>query len=206
MRKASNKCIEMIKKLEGFSERPYRCTENEQYFTIGFGHYGITNPNMVIDKAIGERLLLEDLDKTYEALEWYDDIYHFTDTEYDALVSFAFNIGGINQLTQSGTRNKNEIANAMLKYNTDGVNVVDGLVKRREIEHNLFVNGVYPSGIESDDNNKVDKLQIATISEDTTVNELVDLILSGDFGNGDMRKEKLYDVIQSFVNHRLGVE
>lgn len=203
MRKASDKCIEMIKKFEGFRDRPYKVSSNEDYYTIGYGHYGITNPNMKIDKAIGERLLLEDLEKTYEALEWYDDIYHFSDTEYDALVSFAFNIGGVNQLTQSGTRNKYEIANAMLKYNTDGVNVLEGLVKRREIEHNLFVNGTYPSDIVVDSN--IDA-PVAKLGLDDTIEHLVDDIMLGKYGNGEDRKNAIYDAVQELVNYKLGVK
>lgn len=201
MREASKKCIEMIKNFEGFRDRPYKCSENEQYYTIGYGHYGITNPNMKIDKSTGERFLLEDLEKTYEALEWYDDIYHFSDNEYDALVSFAFNIGGVNQLTQSGTRNKYEIANAMLKYVTDGVNVLEGLVKRREIEHNLFVNGVYPSDIVV--NSNIDT-PVAKIGLDDTIEHLVDDIILGKYGNGEDRKNAIYDAVQELVNYKLG--
>lgn len=193
----------MIKNFEGFRDRPYKCTDNEEYYTIGYGHYGVTNPNMKIDKSIGERFLLEDLEKTYEALEWYDDIYHFSDTEYDSLVSFAFNIGGINQLTQSGTRNRYEIANAMLKYNTDGVNVLDGLVKRREIEHNLFVNGVYPSDIVVDSNINT---PVAKLGLDDTIEHLVDDIILGKYGNGEDRKSAIYEAVQELVNYKLGAK
>lgn len=206
MRTASNECIEMIKGFEGFRERPYKVSSNEMYYTIGYGHYGIRNPNMVIDEATATNFLYEDLNKCYENIAPYDSKYHFTNNEYDALVSFCYNIGSIDQLTQSGTRTKNEIANSMLKYVMCGDIKLEGLVKRRELEHNLFVNAVFPSGKKSDATNIIDKLQIATISESTTVGEIVDLVLNGDFGNGDMRKEKLYDVIQSFVNHRLGVD
>ena len=142
MRKASDKCIEMIKSFEGLVLTSYKATPNETSYTIGYGHSGITTPNMVIDEEIANRLLEEDLNKCYEHLERYDAIYAFTDNEYDAMVSFCFNIGSITQLTNNGQRSKWEIANAMLKYVTDGVNRLEGLVKRREIEHNLFVNGV----------------------------------------------------------------
>ena len=206
MRKASNDCVEMIKRFEGFRERPYKVSSNEAYYTIGYGHYGIKNPNMIIDEATATSFLNEDLNRCYENIAPYDSKYHFTNNEYDALVSFCYNIGSIDQLTQYGERSKDEMANAILKYVYCGDTKLEGLIKRREAEHNLYVNAVFPDGKKSEATNNIDKLHIATISEDTTIKEIVDLVLNGDFGNGDMRKEKLYDVIQSFVNHRLGVE
>ena len=202
MRKASDKCIEMIKSFEGLVLKSYKASSNEDSYTIGYGHYGVQNPNMVIDEEIANRLLEEDLCKCYEHLERYDAIYKFTDNEYDAMVSFCFNLGSITQLTNNGQRSKWEIANAMLKYVTDGVNRLEGLVKRREIEHNLFVNGVYPN------DSPVEKINtnVNIIDENTTCGQLVDMILNGEMGNGEMRKEKLYDIIQGMVNSRLGVK
>lgn len=202
MRRVSSKGLQMIKSFEGLVLKSYKASENEDFYTIGFGHYGIRNPNMIIDEATAERFLEEDLAECYAHLERYDAIYKFSDTEYDAIVSFCFNLGSITQLTDNGTRSKYEIANAMLKYVTDGVQTLEGLVRRREVEHNLFVNGVYPSD-ESFDNVNA---PVNVVDENTTCGELVDMILAGNMGNGDMRKEKLYDIIQTMVNHRLGVE
>lgn len=202
MRRATSKGIEMIKSLEGYSSHAYKCSDNESFYTIGYGHYGIKNPNTVIDEATANTLLEEDLVECYTHLERYDKIYKFTDYEYDAMVSFCFNLGSITQLTNDGQRSKWEVANSMLKYVTDGVQTLEGLVRRREIEHNLFVNGVYPNDTPFENVNA----DVKTIDENTTCGELVDMILNGDMGNGDMRKEKLYDIIQSMVNHRLGVE
>ena len=203
MRTASNECIEMIKEFEGFRSKAYKVNgANEYYYTIGYGHYGISNANTVIDKATAETLLIEDLEKCYENIAPYDSKYRFTTNEYDALVSFCFNIGSIDQLTQWGKRTKNEIANAMLLYNKSGDAVIEGLVKRRNLEHNLYVNGVYPNGNVASCNNPV---PFTTVGFDTKVGDIVDMIISGEFGNGEERKNKLYDVIQELVNYRLGV-
>lgn len=69
----------------------------------------------------------------------YDDCYNFTQNEFDALVSFAYNVGNIDQLTAKGTRTKKEIADAMLRYIKSGGNVLDGLRKRRIRERELFL-------------------------------------------------------------------
>ena len=206
MRRATDKGIEMIKAFEGLVLKSYKALDSEDFYTIGYGHYGIRNPNMVIDENIANRLLEEDLAEVYNHLERYDTIYQFSDTEYDALVSFCFNLGSVGQLTKDATRSKYEIANAMLKYVTDGNgHTIAGLVTRREKEHNLFVNGVYPDGTKNTPAEKIDFV-VNEVSEDTRVSELVDMIIAGKMGNGEMRKEKLYDIIQTFVNYRLGVK
>lgn len=69
----------------------------------------------------------------------YNNCYNFTQNEFDALVSFAYNVGNIDQLTAKGTRTKKEIADAMLLYIKSGGNVLDGLRKRRTIERELFL-------------------------------------------------------------------
>ena len=65
--------------------------------------------------------------------------YNFTQNEYDALVSFCYNVGNIDQLTAKGTRNKKEIADKILLYCKSGGKVIRGLQKRREKERALFL-------------------------------------------------------------------
>lgn len=69
----------------------------------------------------------------------YNDCYNFTQNEFDALVSFAYNVGNIDQLTAKGTRTRKEIADAMLLYIKSGGNVLNGLRKRRNKERELFL-------------------------------------------------------------------
>ena len=45
----------------------------------------------------------------------YDKTYKWNQNEIDVLVSFAYNIGSIKQLTANGTRTRKEISTAMLK-------------------------------------------------------------------------------------------
>ena len=69
----------------------------------------------------------------------FDHIYHWTQNEFDAMVSFAYNIGSIDGLCAKGKRSKSQIANEMLKYVKAKGKVLPGLVKRRNMEKQLFV-------------------------------------------------------------------
>ena len=69
----------------------------------------------------------------------YDSIYHYTHTEFDALVSFAYNVGSIDGLTKNGTRTKAEISKCWTLYTKSGGRVLAGLVKRRDKEKKIFL-------------------------------------------------------------------
>jgi len=61
--------------------------------------------------------------------------------EIDALTSFDYNTGRLEQLTAGGTRSKEEIAEKMLLYrNADGQRL-RGLERRRQAERTLFLKG-----------------------------------------------------------------
>ena len=62
---------------------------------------------------------------------------------FDALVSFAYNIGSIDGLTAKGTRTRSEIAAKILEYNKAGGKVLSGLIRRRQEERKLFFNSRY---------------------------------------------------------------
>lgn len=53
-------------------------------------------------------------------------------------MSFAYNIGSIDQLTAKGTRSLEEISKKMLLYNKAAGKQLPGLVKRRKAEQELF--------------------------------------------------------------------
>ncbi|MDR0221443.1 MAG: glycoside hydrolase family protein, partial [Lachnospiraceae bacterium] len=69
----------------------------------------------------------------------YNDKYHWNQNEFDALVSFAYNVGSIDQLTHDGTRDKHKIAEKMLEYDKANGKTVAGLTKRRAEEKKLFL-------------------------------------------------------------------
>lgn len=137
--KTSEKGIELIISFEGFSSKATKCLKSEKYYTIGFGHYGKdVGENDTITKSKAIELLKSDLSKFEKKVDKYS-AYNFTQNEFDALVSFCYNVGKIDQLTAKGTRSKKEIADKMLLYCKSGGKVIRGLQKRREKERALFL-------------------------------------------------------------------
>jgi GH24 family phage-related lysozyme (muramidase) len=141
--------IELIKKYEGLYLHAYKCPAG--VLTIGYGTTNADkemtcftiNKNTTITKAKAEELLKKSIEKKYEPLvNKYNEIYKFNQNEYDALISFCYNIGSITQLTQKGKRTKKEIAVAMVNYNHAGGKVLKGLTRRREEEKKLFLTPV----------------------------------------------------------------
>lgn len=188
--KISENGINLIKQFEGCVLHAYKCVPSEEYYTIGYGHYGAdVQADQTITQETAESMLRDDI-KRYETLvNIYQNRYIFNQNEYDAMVSFCYNIGSLDQLTQHGKRNKKEIADAMLLYihDADG-NELEGLINRRKAERELFI-------LSCNNDNIWDNF-----SETSTINDIVKSILAGDLGNDEERKENIYDIIQHFVN------
>ena len=145
-RSVSSNGLKLIKEFEGCSLKAYY--DSVGVITIG---YGTTNADksitgttikkgMTISKATAEKWLKASLDKKYAPLvNKYDGHYKWTQNEFDALISFAYNIGSIDQLTAHGTRSKKTIANKIPEYCHAGGKKLAGLVRRRKAERDLFL-------------------------------------------------------------------
>ena len=132
--------IRMITAYEGCRLTAYKPVAAERYYTIGYGHYGPdVTKGMSITQQQAENLLKEDLKKFEQKVSKYDHIYHYSQNEFDALVSFAYNVGSIDQLTAYGTRTKQIIAAKIPEYNKASGKVLAGLTKRRKAEQALFM-------------------------------------------------------------------
>ena len=136
--RTNKKGVDLIKKWEGYRDKAYICAGS--VCTIGYGHTQSIEMGTTCTKEQAEKWLIEDIERAERQVEKYDSTYHFTDNEYSALVSFAFNIGNINQLTANGKRSREEIKKAWLRYNKANGKVLDGLKKRRAEELQLFCN------------------------------------------------------------------
>lgn len=138
--KTSKKGIDLIKKFEGCKLTAY--ADAVGVFTIGYGHTGDVKRGQKITQDDADALLKKDIEK-FETLVnlLILNNYKFNQNEFDALVSFAFNLGGGNlkKLTGDGKRNKGQIADAIPLYNKAGGKVLSGLVKRRKAERDLFL-------------------------------------------------------------------
>lgn len=139
--KISENGLKLIIDFEGFCPKATKAVKTEKYYTIGYGHYGKdVDEKQTITKEDALVLLKKDMKRFEVKVMKYNNCYNFTQNEFDALVSFAYNVGNIDQLTAKGTRTKKEIADAMLLYIKSGGNVLDGLRKRRTKERELFLN------------------------------------------------------------------
>ena len=137
MRRINKSGLNLIKKYEGCKLTSYICPAG--VLTIGYGHTGKdVKPNQTITKKKAISLLKKDLARFERHVQSYNYIYEWTDNEFSALVSFAFNIGNIDQLTAYGTRTRSQIRTAMLKYVKANGKTLQGLVKRRKAELKLF--------------------------------------------------------------------
>ena len=132
--------INMIKKFEGCRLTAYK--DSVGVWTIGYGHTAGVKVGQRITQVQAESFLKDDLVKFEQKVEKYDSKYHWNQNQFDALVSFAFNIGNIDQLTANGTRSTKTISEKMLQYNKAGGKVLSGLTERRKAEQTLFLKAV----------------------------------------------------------------
>jgi len=154
----SPKTIEMIKHHEGVRFKPYQCPA--KLWTIGVGHVLYPNQGkMPIDQRGGFQLAQEDnrsfskdevnailradLARFEKGVATYCPV-PLTQGQFDALVSFSFNVG-LGTLQRSTMRQKvlrgdmEGAAEELLKYCMAGGKVLRGLQNRRIDERALFL-------------------------------------------------------------------
>ena len=137
--KTSKNGIEFIKSFEGCRLTAYKAVSTEKYYTIGYGHYGAdVTKGMKITQSQADAYLVKDLVKFEARVNKYQSKYNFNQNQFDALVSFAYNVGSIDGLTANGKRTIAQISNKFGEYNKSGGKVLAGLTKRRLKERQLF--------------------------------------------------------------------
>jgi lysozyme len=155
--KVSDKCIEQIKKDEGVRNKPYQCPA--LLWTVGVGH--VIDPThakvpMADRKALPipagwdriltsieiDEILRTDLNRFEQGVLRLIKV-PLTQGQFDALVSFSFNVG-LGNLQNSTLRmklNRSEYdaaAEQFLVWTKAGGKVLPGLVKRRTHEKEMF--------------------------------------------------------------------
>ena len=138
--RVSDNGIALIKKYEGCRLKAYKALPSEKYYTIGYGHYGAdVTADMEISASYAVALLRLDLDKFCAQVNALGRTW--TQNQYDALVSFAYNCGAANLKRLVGNRKNREIADAMLLYVNANGKPLEGLKRRRKEERELFLKG-----------------------------------------------------------------
>lgn len=135
--RTSEKGMSLIKKFEGLRTKAYICPAG--VWTIGYGHTGPeVVPGLVWSQEQADAALKSDLVRFETKVNDWDTKYHWTQNEFDALVSFAYNLGTIKQLVDYGNRTREEIISHWTLYCNAGGKKLPGLVRRREEEVKLF--------------------------------------------------------------------
>jgi GH24 family phage-related lysozyme (muramidase) len=156
--KTSDAAIQLIKHHEGVRSKPYKCPAS--LWTVGVGH--VLYPEQAklpISKRNSCALTIEDfrvfsneeideiLKKDLQRFE--RGVLHYcpattSQRQFDALVSFSFNLG-LGTLQRSTLRQKHNrgdfegAAEEFLKYTKSGGKVLKGLVTRRKDERAVYV-------------------------------------------------------------------
>lgn len=159
--KVSDAAKKMIKHHEGVRTRPYRCPA--LLWTVGVGH--VIDPNHIkvpfeqrkslpipdgwdrtLTMAEVDAILAQDLARFERGVARLCPAVIGHQGPFDALVSFAFNVG-LGNLQRSGLRMKTnrgdfeEAADEFMKWTKAGGRVLPGLVKRRMDEKALYLSG-----------------------------------------------------------------
>ena len=150
----SQECVDLIKKWEGFSAKPYW---DYRQWTVG---YGTSVPDGKLEeyqtngisKEEAEQQLIEHLKKDGEAVLAFADKYGLTITQgmFDALVSICYNCGR-SWLKESSTLvtaivegwTGTDLLFAFGQWSTAGGVTQPALIRRRLAEANMYLNGIY---------------------------------------------------------------
>ncbi len=144
MRHITSKGLQLIKRFEGFSSAIY--LDSAGLPTVGYGH--LIKPheaaafNASITEAKAEELLRQDVAVAESAVLRLISV-PLTDYQFDALVSFTFNIGAgaLQRSTLRAKLNRGEywlVPEEMMKWVYAGSKKVQGLILRRMAEIQLY--------------------------------------------------------------------
>jgi len=137
----SRKGIQLIKDFEGLKLESYKCPAG--VWTIGYGHTKGVKPNMLIDQMRADDLLIEDIAPIERLLN--DLRINFRQEQFDALVSWIFNLGA-NAFQKStlyirigSNASDEEITDEIVKWVNANKKPLLGLKNRRIAEANMFL-------------------------------------------------------------------
>lgn len=146
--KISKNGLELIKKYEGFSSKPYLCPANIP--TIGYGNtfyedgvkVTLNDPDITEQKA--SELLEFIANKNFGSYINKVVKVPLNQNQFDALISFVYNIGNENFRTSTllaflNEGNYKEAARQLLRWDKSNKKVLAGLTARRKEEQKIFL-------------------------------------------------------------------
>ena len=140
MMQISKAGLDLIKQFEGLYLKAYRCPAGVP--TIGYGHTAGVAMGQTITQQQADDYLRRDVRQFERAVARLVTV-PLTQGQFDALVSFAFNLGegALAQSTLLRLLNAGDYAGAAAQFerwNKAGGRVLPGLVRRRAAERALF--------------------------------------------------------------------
>ena len=132
----SGEGISLIKKFEGCELESYQ--DAVGVWTIGYGHTKDVKEGMTISKEQADTMLLNELDEYCEHVE-KAVVVKLEQCQFDALVSWTFNLGPTNLAASTLLKVLNkgeydEVPAQIKRWNKAGGKVLQGLIRRREAE------------------------------------------------------------------------
>jgi lysozyme len=140
--KTSDDGLSLIKRFEGVKLTAYKCPAGKN--TIGYGHTGDdVKPGMKITEAEAHELLRQDTEKAAAAVRHLVTV-PLEQCQFDALVSFVFNVGTGAFKSSTMLRKLNErfnlgAADEFLRWIYVKGSPSGGLINRRSAERDLFL-------------------------------------------------------------------
>jgi len=139
--KTGSKGIELIKHFEGCELEAYKCPAG--VWTIGYGHIKGVKEGMTITELQAEEMLKSELNE-YEGYINNLVTVELNQNQFDAMVSWVYNLGGGNLKASTLLKVLNAgdydgVPAQMLRWNKAGGKVLEGLTRRRQAEADLFV-------------------------------------------------------------------
>lgn len=194
--------LNLVKEFEGCYLTAYKCPAG--VWTIGYGHTGKVDgkaicEGMKITKTKATELLKEDMEAFEKAVTNCSALtFEPNENQFSALVSFAFNCGSGNLKTLVKDRSAAVVAEKILLYNKAAGKVLNGLIRRRKAERELFLTPVKKAE-----------------TKKKTIEEWAKEVIAGKHGTGHANREKslkkagctyAYEKVRAKVNELCGVK
>lgn len=138
--KISSTGVDLIKHFESCKLTAYQ--DSVGIWTIGWGHTGSVKKGDIWTQGEADNILLNDLDKFEGYVNQYVKV-PLTQNQFDALVSWTFNLGPGNlksstMLTKLNEKKYDEVPSQLKRWNKAGGKVLRGLERRRNAEAAMF--------------------------------------------------------------------
>ncbi|MCU7281712.1 lysozyme [Pseudomonas peradeniyensis] len=139
--RTSQRGLSLIKSFEGLRLQAYQ--DAVGVWTIGYGTTLGVKAGMSISKEQAERMLLQDVQRFEPEVQRLVTA-QLNQSQWDALISFTYNLGSANLKSSTLRRliNAGDYAGAaeqFPRWNKAGGKVLPGLVRRRAAERDLFL-------------------------------------------------------------------